>query len=130
VIMLKRSDVLAYNHVLSFKRRLSDVLITMFCGLPIWFSLHNELIGGFWPPEAAADCQTPYFSARFCENRFGENRPNQREHTIGRVVAISGICHFLDPKPYGPFHLPSHVIPTVLRFSPQTDSHKSSSEKS
>jgi hypothetical protein len=26
-------------------------------------------------PEAAADYQTPNFSARFCQNRFIENRP-------------------------------------------------------
>jgi hypothetical protein len=24
----------------------------------------------FWPPEAAADCQMPSFSARFYENHF------------------------------------------------------------
>jgi hypothetical protein len=59
-----------------------------------------RLISSFCPPEAAANCQTPSFSARFCENRFGKNVQNQREHKIDSVVTKVGICHFLDSKPY------------------------------
>jgi hypothetical protein len=55
---------------------------------------------------------------------------NQHEHKIDRVVTIVGICRFLDPEPFGPLHLTSHVIPTILRSSPQPDSQKSWSEKS
>jgi hypothetical protein len=51
---------------------------------------------------------------------------NQCEHKLSRVVAIVGICHFQDSKLYGPIYLPPHVISTILRFSPQLDSHKSS----
>jgi hypothetical protein len=47
---------------------------------------------------------------------------NQHKHIIGQVVAIVGICHFLDHEPYGQLYLPPHVIPTILRFSPQPDS--------
>jgi hypothetical protein len=54
---------------------------------------------------------------------------NQREHKIGRVAAIIGICHFLDAKPYGHVHLTPHVIPTILKLFPQPDSPKRSSEK-
>jgi hypothetical protein len=35
---------------------------------------------------------------------------------------IVGICWFLDPEPFGPLHLPPHVIHTILRFFPQPDS--------
>jgi hypothetical protein len=44
---------------------------------------------------------------------------NQYKHIIGRVVAIVGIHHFIDPEPYGYIHLPLHVITTIFRFSPQ-----------
>jgi hypothetical protein len=30
---------------------------------------------------------------------------------------IVGIYCFLDPEPFGPLHLPPHVIHTILRFS-------------
>jgi hypothetical protein len=88
-----------------------------------------QLIFIFWPPETATNYQTPTFSAHFCENRFGENHPNKREHRIGRVITIGGICHFLDPKPYRPIHLPPHVIPTThihptTRLAPQPDCQK------
>jgi hypothetical protein len=49
---------------------------------------------------------------------------NQRKHTNGRVVAIRGIRHFLDSKPYGPLHLHSHVILTILKLSLPPNSHK------
>jgi hypothetical protein len=88
-----------------------------------------QLIFIFWPPETDTDYQTPAFSAHFCENRFGENHPNKHKHRIGRVITIGGICHFLDPKPYRPIHLPPHVIPTThihptTRFAPQIDCQK------
>jgi hypothetical protein len=35
---------------------------------------------------------------------------------------IVGICCFLDPEPFGPLHLPPHVIHTILRFFSQPDS--------
>lgn len=38
----------------------------------------------------------------------------QREHLTG-CVATERICHFLDPKPYRPLHLPPYVIP-IARF--------------
>jgi hypothetical protein len=47
---------------------------------------------------------------------------NQHEHKIDRIVMIVGICCFLDPEPFGPLHLPSHVIHTILRFFSQPDS--------
>jgi hypothetical protein len=47
---------------------------------------------------------------------------NQHKHIIGWVVAIIGIHHFLDPKPYEHLYLPPHVILIILRFSPQPDS--------
>jgi hypothetical protein len=37
-----------------------------------------RLISSFWPPETVADCQTPSFSSRFCENRFDEIRPKSK----------------------------------------------------
>jgi hypothetical protein len=43
---------------------------------------------------------------------------NQHEYTIGRIITIEGIRHFLDPKHYVPLRIPPHVIPTILRFSP------------
>lgn len=72
---------------------------------------------GFWASESSSGGQMLRFSARFCENRFSKNCPNKREHKIRRVIKMGGICHFPDPKPYGPFYLPSHVIPTLFRFS-------------
>jgi hypothetical protein len=71
------------------------------------------------------------FSGRFCENRFSKNCPNKREHKISRVITMGGICHFLDPKPYEPFYLPSHVIQILLtaRFFRNPDSQKRSLEK-
>jgi hypothetical protein len=45
-------------------------------------------------------------------------------------MAIVRIRHFLHPKPSGLFYLPPHVIYTILRFSPEPDSQKSSLEKS
>jgi hypothetical protein len=50
---------------------------------------------------------------------------NQHKHIIGSVVAIVGIYHFLDPKPYGYLYLPPHVILIILRFSTQPDSYHS-----
>jgi hypothetical protein len=47
---------------------------------------------------------------------------NQHEHKIGWIVTIVGICCFLDPEPFGPLHLPSHVIHTILKFSTKSDS--------
>jgi hypothetical protein len=47
---------------------------------------------------------------------------NQHEHKIGRIVMIVGICWFIDPEPFGPLHLPPHVIHTILRFFLQPDS--------
>jgi hypothetical protein len=44
---------------------------------------------------------------------------NQHEHRIGRVVTIVEIHRFLDPRPFGPLHLPPHVISTILRFFPE-----------
>jgi hypothetical protein len=38
---------------------------------------------------------------------------------------IVGIRHFIDPKPYEPFHLFPHVTSTIVGFSPQSDSQKS-----
>jgi hypothetical protein len=43
---------------------------------------------------------------------------NKREHTTGRVVVIGGICHFLDPKHYGSFHLYPRVILTRSQILP------------
>jgi hypothetical protein len=31
--------------------------------------------GSFWPPKAAADCQTPSFSASFYKIRWDKNHP-------------------------------------------------------
>jgi hypothetical protein len=42
---------------------------------------------------------------------------NQREHRIGRVVAIITIRQFLHPKPYERIYLLSHVIHAIIRFS-------------
>jgi uncharacterized membrane protein len=47
---------------------------------------------------------------------------NQHKHIIGQVVAIVGICHFLDPEPHERLHLSPHIIPMILRFSPQLNS--------
>jgi hypothetical protein len=47
---------------------------------------------------------------------------NQHEHKIGRIVMIVGICCFLDPGPFGPLHLPPHVIHIILKFFSQPDS--------
>jgi hypothetical protein len=55
---------------------------------------------------------------------------NQHEHKIGRVVTIVGIRRFLDPEPFGPLHLTLHVIPMILRSSPQPDSQKKLVRKS
>jgi hypothetical protein len=46
---------------------------------------------------------------------------NQHEHKIDRFIMIVEIRHFLDPKPFEPLCMPPHVIPTILRFSPQPD---------
>jgi hypothetical protein len=42
---------------------------------------------------------------------------NQYEHRICRVITIIGIHRFLDPEPFGPLHLPPHLIPTIFRDS-------------
>jgi hypothetical protein len=55
---------------------------------------------------------------------------HQHKHIIGWVVAIVGIHHFLDPESYGHLYLPPHVILMIFRFSTQSDSQKSFSEKS
>jgi hypothetical protein len=47
---------------------------------------------------------------------------NQHKHIISRVIVIVRIRHFLVPEYYGHHHLPPHVIPTILRFSPQPNS--------
>jgi hypothetical protein len=76
-------------------------------------------LGFFELPTTKSCCRlpnAPSFSAHLYKNRFGKNRSNQYEHKIGRVVTIVGIHHFLDPKPFGPLHLPPYVIPTILRF--------------
>jgi hypothetical protein len=60
----------------------------------IWPCLF-QLICWFWPPEVAADCQTPSFSASFHENRFHENRPkstwthNRPSHCDSRNLSLS-----------------------------------------
>jgi hypothetical protein len=59
-----------------------------------------------------------------------KNMQNQHEHTIGRVTAITRICHFLNPKPYRPLYFLLHVIPKILKFLSRPDSQKSLSEKS
>jgi hypothetical protein len=53
---------------------------------------------------------------------------NQHKHVIGWVVVIVGIRHFLDPEPYKQLYLPPHVIVMILRFSPQPDFQKRSSD--
>jgi hypothetical protein len=45
---------------------------------------------------------------------------NKCEYRIGWVVAIIENCYFLHPKSYGLFYLSSHVIFTILGFSPQS----------
>jgi hypothetical protein len=47
---------------------------------------------------------------------------NQHKHIISWVVAIVGICYFLNPESYGHLYLPSHVILMILRISTQSDS--------
>lgn len=42
---------------------------------------------------------------------------------------IAGIYHFLNAKSCGHLYLPPHVILMVIRFSPQLDYQKFSSEK-
>jgi hypothetical protein len=54
------------------------------------------------PLEAIIDCQTKTFQLAFVRIAMVNNVWNQREHRIGRVVAIVEIRHFLDPKLYGP----------------------------
>jgi hypothetical protein len=50
---------------------------------------------------------------------------NQYKHIIRRVIVIVGIHHFLDPEPYEYIHLTPHVILTIIKFSPQSDSSHS-----
>jgi hypothetical protein len=78
--------------------------------------------GSFWPPKAAADCQTFSFSVNFYKIRWAKTIQNQHKHIIGLVVVIVRIRHFLDHKPYEQLYLPPHVIVMILKFSPQSDS--------
>jgi hypothetical protein len=91
-----------------------------------WIYNHERAQGpicfSFWPPEAAATCQTSSFLASFCKNRFVKTVQNQREHTIDRIVVIVGMHHFLDTKLYKLLYLPLHVIHMIFRFSLQLDS--------
>jgi hypothetical protein len=77
---------------------------------------------GFWPSGSPSYSQTLHFSLRFFDDRFGENRPKQREHRIRQVVAMGRIRQFLDSEPYRHLHLPPHVSPIIFRFSTQPDS--------
>jgi hypothetical protein len=47
----------------------------------------------------------PAFQLTFVRITLVKTVQNQCEHRIGRVIAIVGIRHFVDPKPYGPLHL-------------------------
>jgi hypothetical protein len=40
-----------------------------------WLALFVSASGSFWPPKAAADCQTLSFSASFYKTRWGKNHP-------------------------------------------------------
>jgi hypothetical protein len=71
----------------------------------------------FWPPKSAMDYQTLAFQPASIRIDLVKTIQNQHRHRIGRVVAIVGIRHFLDPELYGHFHLSPHVIPTILIFS-------------
>jgi hypothetical protein len=62
------------------------------------------------------------FQTAFMRITLVKTVQNQCEHRIDRVIMIAGVCHFLDPKPYEPLHLPSQVISIILRFSTQPDS--------
>jgi hypothetical protein len=57
-----------------------------------------------------------FFSLLLWENRFGKKktRPDQREHRIALIVAIEGICHLLNLKPYKPFVFSPYVILVIL----------------
>jgi hypothetical protein len=47
------------------------------------WALFVSASGSFWPPKAAADCQTLSFSVSFYKIRWGKNIQNQHKHIIG-----------------------------------------------
>jgi hypothetical protein len=83
--------------------------------------LHG-LFSAFGHQKLLRTAKHPNLLARFYKNCFGKTDQNQHEHIIGRVVTIVEIHRFLDPRPFGPLHLPPYVIPTILRFFEQPDS--------
>jgi hypothetical protein len=62
-------------------------------------------------------CQMPSFQPAYMRISWLKLVQSQREHTIGRVVAIGGICHFIDPKTlWTPSSSPAHnptILPTI-----------------
>jgi hypothetical protein len=57
--------------------------------------------------EAAVDCQTTSFQPNSIRIALVKTIQNQREHRIGRAIAIVETHLFLDPKRYGLLHLPN-----------------------
>jgi hypothetical protein len=62
------------------------------------------------------------FQPAFVKIALVKTFQNQYEHKIGRIVTIVEICSFLDLEPFRPLHLPPHVMHTIFRFFPQSDS--------
>jgi hypothetical protein len=55
-----------------------DVMMYVDCQLKVLHDIMSLFVlasGGFWPPKAAADCQTLSFSASFYKIRWGKNHP-------------------------------------------------------
>lgn len=64
-----------------------------------------------------ADPKTPIFSiCCFYGNRLMKSVQNQYEYTIGQLVGIEIICHFLDSKLYILIYFSPYVIVTIIRF--------------
>jgi hypothetical protein len=67
-------------------------------------------------------CQMPSFQPAYMRISWLKLVQSQREHKIGRVVAIGVISHFVDPNTlWTPSSSLAHNL-TILRFSTQLDS--------
>jgi hypothetical protein len=76
--------------------------------------MNNFLVRKFFIKCLNAFMSKHYFYKFFY---FCENHTNQHKCKIRQIVAAGGMCRFIKPNPYEPFHLPPHVSPTISRFS-------------
>jgi hypothetical protein len=90
--------------------------------LPLWGPCLFQLFTAFVHQKLLRTIKHSVFQTTSIKIDLLKTIQNQHKHIIHLVIAIVGIRHFLDLESYGHLHLPPHVIPRILRFSPQPNS--------